>query len=156
VKPFDAPLAPPAGVRAVAVRQRRGAALCDTQDWVAEEVPVALAYNGVSHAVMLATPSDLEDFALGFSLTEDIVASPAEVRDIEVVGSPEGITVQIEIASACFVQLKERRRSLAGRTGCGLCGTESLAQALRPPAPVRTRSAAAASRLTGSAMVPER
>ena len=138
MKPFDAPLAPPAGVRAVAVRQRRGAALCDTQDWVAEEVPVALAYNGVSHAVMLATPSDLEDFALGFSLTEDIVASPAEVRDIEVVGSPEGITVQIEIASACFVQLKERRRSLAGRTGCGLCGTESLAQALRPPAPVRT------------------
>jgi FdhD protein len=148
VKPFDAPLAPPAGVRAVPVLQRRGVDLRDTQDWVAEEVPVALEYNGVSHAVMLATPSDLEDFALGFSLTEDIIAATADVRDIEVVAGEAGITVQMEVASACFARLKERRRSLAGRTGCGLCGTESLPQAVRSPAPLRSdaRFAAAAVR----------
>jgi FdhD protein len=127
------------------VRQRRGAALHDTSDWVAEEVPVALEYNGVSHAVMLASPADLEDFALGFSLTEDIVGSAADVRDIEVVEAPLGITVRLEVASACFARLKERRRSLAGRTGCGLCGTESLAQLHRPlPALPEVRVAAAA------------
>ncbi|NML46626.1 formate dehydrogenase accessory sulfurtransferase FdhD [Ramlibacter sp. G-1-2-2] len=133
MKPFDAPLAPPAGVRALAVSQRRGAELRETQDWVAEEVPVALEYNGLSHAVMLATPADLEDFALGFSFTEDLVDSPSDVRDIEVVEGELGITVRLEIASSCFVRLKERRRSLAGRTGCGLCGAESLPQAVRRP-----------------------
>ena len=134
MKPFDTPLAPPAGVRAVAVRRHLGSVPHDTQDWVAEEVPVALEYNGISHAVMLASPADLEEFALGFSLTEEIVASAGEVRDIEVVPAPQGITIRLEIASACFARLKERRRSLAGRTGCGLCGTETLAQAVRPPA----------------------
>ena len=131
----DGPLAVPPGVRAVAVQQRRGADLRDTQDWVAEEVPVALEYNGVSHAVMLASPADLEDFALGFSFTEDIVGGLTDVRDIEVVPGPLGITVRLAIASSRFARLKERRRSLAGRTGCGLCGTESLPQAVRlPPA----------------------
>jgi FdhD protein len=148
VKPFDAPLAPPAGVRAVPVLQRRGPVLRDTQDWVAEEVPVALEYNGISHAVMLASPADLEDFAFGFSLTEDIIGSAADVRDVEVVPGDAGITVRLEIASACFAQLKVRRRSLAGRTGCGLCGTESLPQAVRQPPPLRSdaRFAAAAVR----------
>jgi FdhD protein len=136
VKPFDAPLAPPAGVCALAVRRHRGPVLDETQDWVAEEVPVALEYNGISHAVMLATPADLEEFALGFSLTEEIVACASDVRDIEVVESAEGITVRMAIASSCFARLKDRRRNLAGRTGCGLCGTETLAQAVRPPAPV--------------------
>jgi FdhD protein len=103
-------------------------------DEVAEEVPIALEYNGVSHAVMLATPADLEDFALGFSLTEDIVTDRSQVRGIELVPGPLGITVQIEIGSAAFATLKDRRRSLAGRTGCGLCGTESLPQAVRMPA----------------------
>lgn len=137
MKLSDAPLPVPPGVRALGVRQHRGPVLHDTQDWVAEEVPVALEYNGISHAVMLASPADLEDFALGFSLTEDIVRSPADVRDMEVVASTLGLTVRLEIASGCFAQLKERRRSMAGRTGCGLCGTETLAQAVRPPAPVR-------------------
>ncbi len=106
------------------------------EDEVAEEVPIALEYNGVSHAVMLATPADLEDFALGFSLTEDIVADRSQVRGIEVVPGPLGIAVQIEIGSAAFAALKDRRRSLAGRTGCGLCGTESLPQAVRMPLPL--------------------
>jgi FdhD protein len=105
-------------------------------DTVAEEVPVAFEFNGISHTVMLATPSDLKDFALGFSLTEGIVVSRSEVFDIEVEEAPEGITLHLEIAGGAFAKLKERRRSLAGRTGCGLCGAESLTQVMRDLPPV--------------------
>lgn len=99
-------------------------------DWVADEVPVALQYNGVSHAVMLATPLDLEDFALGFSLSEGIVDCAGDVHDVEPEETCQGIVLHVEVASRCLARLKERRRTLAGRTGCGLCGTESLEQAL--------------------------
>jgi len=100
---------------------------------VAEEVPVAMIYNGISHAVMLATPQDLEDFALGFSLAEGILSSPKELYAVEVVQQSSGLELRMEIASERFSQLKDRRRSMTGRTGCGLCGAESLAQALRLP-----------------------
>lgn len=106
------------------------------EDCVAEEVPVALVYNGVSHAVMLASPQDLEDFALGFSLAEGILTSPKELYGIEVLKQATGIELHMEVAAECFHQLKERRRSMTGRTGCGLCGAESLAQALRLPTAV--------------------
>ena len=99
---------------------------------VAEEVAVALVYNGISHAVMMATPCDLEDFALGFSLTEHIVEKASEVFDIEVEPMGEGIEVQLRIAAQRMASLQQQRRSLAGRTGCGLCGVESLAAARRP------------------------
>jgi FdhD protein len=102
-------------------------------DVLAEEVPVALVYNGISHAVMLATPQDLEDFALGFSLSEGIVDSAADVYGIEVIAQENGLALQLEVASACFQRLKEKRRNLTGRTGCGLCGSESLDHALRLP-----------------------
>lgn len=103
---------------------------CD--DHVVEEVPVALVYNGISHAVMLATPDNLEDMALGFSLTEGILESPAELYGVEVVPGCQGLEVHLEIASRRFMALKERRRTLAGRTGCGLCGVESLDAVARP------------------------
>lgn len=106
------------------------------QDCVAEEVPVALEFNGISHAVMMATPADLEDFAYGFSVTEGIVDSAAQIHDCEWSSSAKGYTVQLTIAASCFTRLKEKRRNLTGRTGCGLCGTESLAQAVRHPAPL--------------------
>jgi len=99
---------------------------------VAEEVAVALVYNGISHAVMMATPCDLEDFALGFSLTEGIVEKSSEVHDIEVESAGHGVEVRLSIAARRMVRLQERRRSLAGRTGCGLCGVDSLEAALRP------------------------
>ncbi|OZI45740.1 sulfurtransferase FdhD [Bordetella genomosp. 5] len=105
-------------------------------DHVAEETPVALEYNGISHATMLATPSDLEDFALGFSLTEGIVGSASDVRGIDLDPRPDGIVVQLEIASACLARLKERRRAMSGRTGCGLCGVETLPEVLRPVPPL--------------------
>ncbi|WP_454710181.1 formate dehydrogenase accessory sulfurtransferase FdhD [Cupriavidus nantongensis] len=121
-----------------AVNRWRGGELMLSPDEVAEEVPVALEYNGISHAVMLATPADLEDFALGFSLSEGIVGSAREVYDIDIDTRPHGIAVQLDIASAAFMRLKDRRRSLAGRTGCGLCGSESLEQVMRAPAPVQS------------------
>lgn len=105
-------------------------------DFVAEETPVAFEYNGISHTVMLATPADLEDFALGFSLSEGIVGKRSEVYDIEIAEAAAGITLRIDIANGAFARLKERRRSLAGRTGCGLCGAESLAQVVRELPPV--------------------
>lgn len=103
---------------------------------VVEEVPVALVFNGVSHVVMLATPQDLAEFALGFALSEAIVGSAKDVYDIDVTALEAGMEVNITVASNCFMALKERRRNLAGRTGCGLCGAESLQHAIRPCAPV--------------------
>ncbi|OGV78118.1 MAG: sufurtransferase FdhD [Methylotenera sp. RIFCSPLOWO2_02_FULL_45_14] len=110
--------------------------LKQTQDCLAEETPVALIYNGVSHAVMLATAQDLEDFALGFSLSEGIVQNINELYGIEVQVQSNGVELHCDIASERFAQLKQRRRTLAGKTGCGLCGAENLAQAMRYPEPL--------------------
>lgn len=92
------------------------------------EVPVALVYNGISHAVMMTTPQDLEDFALGFSLAEGILTDKQELYGLDVIEQCNGIEVQMEIATRQFVALKERRRSMTGRTGCGICGVEQLEQ----------------------------
>jgi FdhD protein len=106
------------------------------QDYVAEEVPVSLVYNGQSHVVMLATPLDLEDFALGFSLTEGILQHPSELHSVRVFDRAEGIEVRMQIPGERFAGLSGRERNLTGRTGCGLCGTATLRQAVRHPAPV--------------------
>src|SRR5690554_4816920 len=120
----------------VSVRVCQNRSVEGLADSVAVELPVALVYNGVSHAVMMATPADLEDFAFGFSLTEGILGSREELYGLEVHEEARGIAVHLDIATARFMALKQRRRSLAGRTGCGLCGTESLEQAIRPVASV--------------------
>jgi FdhD protein len=99
---------------------------------LAVETPVSLEYNGTSHAVMLATPTDLEDFALGFSLSEGILESAAELYGTEVRRVQEGVIIELAVANRAFEALRLRRRTLAGRTGCGLCGTESLDQVIRP------------------------
>lgn len=134
-----------AGLSEVSVKRWRNGVLIETKDKLAEETPIAFIYNGVSHAVMLATPQDLEDFALGFSLSEGILQDKSQLYDIEIVVQPQGIELRLDVATECFVKLKERRRNLAGRTGCGLCGAESLEQALRLPVktsglPVNTTS----------------
>ncbi|MDX7992184.1 formate dehydrogenase accessory sulfurtransferase FdhD [Xenorhabdus littoralis] len=102
-------------------------------DWVAEEVPIALVYNDISHVVMMASPKDLEYFAIGFSLSEGIITSPQEIRGIDAITSCHGgIELHIELSSRRFAGLKERRRNMAGRTGCGICGTEQLTEIFRP------------------------
>jgi FdhD protein len=96
------------------------------EELLAAEVPVALVLNGISHAVMMATPQDLEDFALGFALTEGLLRSPADLLDVEIEAGAEGLSLQLRVTAACEARVKERRRLLAGRTGCGLCGIDSL------------------------------
>ncbi|MCK3654319.1 sulfurtransferase FdhD [Pasteurellaceae bacterium Macca] len=93
-----------------------------------KEVPVALVYNGISHTVMMCCPTDLADFALGFSLAEGIIPHPSALYGLDIVETALGIEVQLEISSRCFLALKEKRRSMAGRTGCGICGVEQLQQ----------------------------
>ncbi|MBB4575069.1 formate dehydrogenase accessory sulfurtransferase FdhD [Rhizobium lentis] len=105
---------------------------------VPEEVPIAFSYGGSSHAVMMATPADLEDFAVGFSLTEGIIAERAEISGIEVVAGERGIDVQVNLVDDVADRLRARRRSMAGPVGCGLCGIESIEQAVRPVPDVST------------------
>ncbi|WP_420992139.1 formate dehydrogenase accessory sulfurtransferase FdhD [Cupriavidus sp. 30B13] len=106
------------------------------RDRVAEEFPVALVFNGVSHAVMMTTPRDLEAFAVGFALTEGIVGAAADIFDVELAMHESGAEVQLSIAQEAFMSLKQRRRTLAGRTGCGVCGLESLELLDLVPAPL--------------------
>ncbi|MGE4261086.1 formate dehydrogenase accessory sulfurtransferase FdhD [Shewanella sp.] len=101
-------------------------------DKLANEVRVALVYNGISHTVMLASPQDLEEFAIGFTLSERIVSNINEIKGIDVERVENGIIIHIEITQRCFVDLKEHRRSMAGRTGCGLCGVAQLDDAVKP------------------------
>lgn len=128
----------------VRARHHASGAVVDRLETLVDEVPVALVYNGISHAVMLATPADLEDFALGFSLSEGILAAPGQLYDVEIADCADGMEVHLEIAAERFTALKARRRALTGRTGCGLCGVESLQAAVRRPAPVRRHGPVAA------------
>jgi FdhD protein len=98
---------------------------------VAEETAIAFVYDGVSEAVMMATPADLEDFAIGFSITEGIIGAPKDLRSLEIVSSGPGIEVRMALAEARGEEAWKRRRQRAGPVGCGLCGVESLAQAMR-------------------------
>ena len=100
-------------------------------DLVAEERPIALVYHDVPHVVMLATPADLEDFATGFTLSEALVERADEIRGVEVRRGADSVDVHVTVAWERFTQLLHRRRNLTGRTGCGLCGAETAADAIR-------------------------
>ncbi|TGR73261.1 sulfurtransferase FdhD, partial [Mesorhizobium sp. M1C.F.Ca.ET.189.01.1.1] len=98
---------------------------------VPEETPVAFSFAGTTHAVMMASPADFEDFALGFSLTEGIIAEPEEIEAIEVEDHGAGIDIQIRLKDQANTRFEARRRRLAGPVGCGLCGIESIEEAMR-------------------------
>ncbi len=133
--PQDTDPAAIAGLRQCPVRQR-GQLSQSEPDWLAEEVPVALVYNGISHVVMMATPKELEQFALGFSLSEGIIDHPAEIYGMDVMPACNGMEVHIELSSRRFMALKEHRRAMAGRTGCGVCGVEQLDEIAKPISPL--------------------
>lgn len=95
-------------------------------DFIAEETPVALVYNGISHVVMMTTPCDLKEFAAGFSITEGIVENITDIYNIEIITQTSNIIIEISIAQKSFQALKSKRRALLGRTGCGVCGIENL------------------------------
>ncbi len=103
------------------------------QDFIAEEVPISLIYNGIPHVVMLASPTNLEEFALGFSLTEGIIHTPQELLSTHLYNRSNGIEIQIKIPDERFQCMSEKGRNLTGRTGCGLCGASTLKQAIRQP-----------------------
>lgn len=123
---------------------------------VPEETPVALVHDATTTAVMMATPADLADFGLGFSLTEGIVERPEEIRELEVVPAEGGVEVRMWLTPGRSEALSARRRRIAGPTGCGLCGVDSLAQAARPVPRVGQGLRMAASEIwTALAALPE-
>lgn len=122
--------AEPRGAIELSVRRMRGGVAETAQDYVGQEWPVALVFNGISHAVMMCTPRDLEAFAVGFAMSEGIVARGSDIKDIDVILHADAplphAEVQLDVVQQAFAALKDRRRALAGRTGCGVCGIESI------------------------------
>ncbi len=123
----------PSPVVSVRVERWQAGATESTTDQVADERPIAFKYLGVPHVVMLATPADLEDLAVGFTLSEALAASPEEIRAVEVRATGDALEIDIAITAERFAALLTRHRNLTGRTGCGMCGAETLADAVREP-----------------------
>ncbi len=139
----DPPAVPGAVLRPV--HRYRDSHVETIRDRVAEEVPVAVGYNGEPFAVMMATPCDVEDFAIGFSVSEGIVADATDLAIASVDTWVDGISVQLRIPPSAAERLRLRRRHLQGRSGCGICGNESIEAVLQAPAPLpRTLSTDAA------------
>lgn len=135
----QAAAARPALTRHDEIAWRRGQA-ASTSRLVAEETAVALSYNGSTHAVMMATPADLEDFGVGFTLTEGIVRHAEDIESVELIPDDLGLEVRIWLSGDRAAALTARRRALSGPVGCGLCGIESLEQARRPAPLVTSRT----------------
>ena len=129
--------AEPQTFREVTVQRERGAAVEVATDYVAEERPVALHYYRLPYVVMLASPADLEDLGVGFTLSEGIVDAADEIRDVRLVTDGGALAVHLDIAGERLSRILQRQRNLTGRTGCGLCGVESVEEAIRHPAAVR-------------------
>lgn len=129
----SSPVDPATGCVSRRVSRYQDAAVAQVDDWIASEVPIVLSYNGQTHVVMLATPMDLEDFALGFSLSEAIIGGSDEVEAITIDERLEGIEINLGIPEARAEAVAARRRNLSGRSSCGLCGMQQLEDVLRVP-----------------------
>ncbi|MDB4882180.1 MAG: fdhD [Gemmatimonadetes bacterium] len=133
------------GVTGLRIDGGRAAPVTET---LADETPVTMAFNLSPHAVMMATPADLEDFAVGFAVTEGIVRSASDIARVSAVRYSRGVELQIEIPAALATALATRNRRLPGRTGCGICGASSVDEVLRELPPVRSETPIAASAVT--------
>ncbi len=123
---------PPAAISVARTAWRHGYAIAGERV-VAEETPVALTYNRATYAVMLASPADLEDFAIGFSLTEGVISAASEIEEFSAIAVEHGIEARMWLAPERAQNVQTRRRHLTGATGCGLCGIESLVEAAKSP-----------------------
>jgi FdhD protein len=127
---------PAQAVQALPVRRWRDGLWSEALDSVAAEVPVALSYNSIPHVVMMATPRDLEDLGVGFTISEVLVSKYSEIRDVTLDTSSGEHELRIAVEGSRLSELLERRRNLTGRTGCGVCGAETIEDAIRHPDPV--------------------
>jgi len=127
-----AALSPAAGYSRLQVQSWREGTVAERDDFLAEETPVALIYNSQPHVVMMATPADLEEFAVGFTLSEAIVDRAEDITALSVVARDNGYEISLRIPEQRHATLSDRRRNLVGRSGCGFCGSETIAEALRP------------------------
>ncbi|HKE91572.1 MAG TPA: formate dehydrogenase accessory sulfurtransferase FdhD [Gemmatimonadales bacterium] len=125
----------------VAARQWSAAGVTDRAEQIVEETPVVIVYNAIPHVVMMATPADLEDFVTGFSITEELIRTPVDLREVKVVRYGQGIEVQATVDEACDAVIASRTRRLSGRTGCGICGTDSIDAVLKTLHTVRAGQA---------------
>jgi len=128
---LEADHAVPSAVQCVARQTWRNGLETTGERILAEEVPVAFSYDGATHAVLMATPDDLDDFAFGFSYTEGIITTPAEIAELAVVSVADGIVLRMWLSGARADAFAARRRRFVGPAGCGMCGLESLAEANR-------------------------
>ena len=146
---FDVASAVRHTVSAVRVDESTASAVVEQ---IAEEAPIALVYNGVPHVVVMASPADLEDLALGFSLSEAIIGSAAELGGIEIVPEQTGYSIYLSVPTARVAVIEQRRRNMTARTGCGVCGAETIEQAMRDVPRVAAPIAAGGQRVARQAM----
>lgn len=139
-----------APVVSLPVRRWREGQWLDTSDNIAAESPVSLTYNSIPHVVMMATPLDLEDMGVGFTVSESLVADVSEIRDVSVDASSGDFELRLSVSGARLGEMLERRRNLTGRTGCGVCGAETIEDAIRRPPPVAPGGHATRESLVGA------
>ncbi|HEY6224768.1 MAG TPA: formate dehydrogenase accessory sulfurtransferase FdhD [Gemmatimonadales bacterium] len=120
----------------VHARQWTRGSITDRSERIVEETPVVIVYNAIPHVVMMATPADLEDFVTGFSITEELIRTVADLQDVKVIRYGRGIEVQATVAEACEAVIAARARRMSGRTGCGICGTDSIDAVMKTLHPV--------------------
>jgi FdhD protein len=128
----------PPSFQEVTERSWRNGIFKEAKRPIPDEVPVALTYDGSTHAVMMVTPDDLEDFALGFSLTEGVITDPSDIESLDIVEAGEGLEARMWLTREASERRRVKRRSVLGPTGCGLCGVESIAEALKPVSKVKS------------------
>ena len=138
---------PEDAVTSLPVRRWRGGEWQQVDDNVAAEVPVALSYNSIPHVVMMATPQDLEDMGVGFTVSESLVANYSELRGVELDTSSGAFELRLSVTGSRLGEMLQRRRNLTGRTGCGVCGAETVEDAIRRPPPVPAGGATTRERL---------